>query len=489
MSGRRITILGAGLGGLCAAIQLKAAGHEDIVIFEKADRVGGTWRANTYPGCSCDVPVALYQYSFAPGIHWTSTFPAAGEIQLYAEQLADQFALRAMLRLSCAAVDARWDEAALEWVVTGEDGSGRRSDVLVAALGQLDRPMIPDFPGRDRFQGPLFHSAAWDHGVPLAGRRVGVIGSAASAVQLIPEVAKEAGALVVFQRTPNWIGPRRDQPVSDAEKALLFTDPAMAMDMGARQRQLIFDNADTFFWQAFSWTPAGRAAFTEIARRHLEAQVPDPALRAKLTPDYPVGCTRFLFADDFYPALCRPNVTLETSPVAAIGPDGVTCADGARHALDVIVCATGFETTAWRWSLEVTGAGGQTLSQAWADGAQAYLGLTVTGFPNLFLLYGPNTNLGHNSITWMIERQCGYIVQALSGLEGRGRAMEVTGPAQERFNQSLQERLAGTVWADPACHSWYKNAAGRITQNWSGSCMDYGRAVADVAWDDYRLTG
>jgi cation diffusion facilitator CzcD-associated flavoprotein CzcO len=483
-----VAVVGAGLGGLAAGIKLKEAGFSGVSIFEKADKVGGTWRQNTYPGCSCDVPVALYQYSFAPAVHWTNTFPTSGEVQQYAEQLADTFQLRPSLNLGEGIARAVWNENQRHWDLTTTKGRTVSSRALVAALGQLDRPRFPDIPGRDSFAGPSFHSAGWDHSVDLVGKRVAVIGSAASAVQLIPEVAKVAGHLVVFQRTPNWIGPRRDAAITAQEVALLMTNPEAAMDIGARQRHLIFDNAETFFWQAFSWTPEGREAYRQIAVNHLESQIADPVLRAKLTPDYPVGCTRYLFADTFYPALTRPNVTLETSGIASIDATGIRTSEGVHHDLDVIVYATGFETTGWHWSMEVIGTGGTSLADTWALGPDSYLGITTAGFPNLFMLYGPNTNLGHNSITFMLERQIEYVVQALTGLEKQGAAaMDVTRAAQDRFQQQLQADLGKTTWADPHCHSWYKNNLGKITQNWSGNCTAYAAEVKDVKWDDYAL--
>lgn len=484
----RVVVVGAGLGGLAAGIRLKQAGAAGLTILEKASAVGGTWRQNTYPGCACDVPVALYQYSFFPGFHWSHTFPRQPEMQVYAEMMADQGGLRPHLTLDNGAKAAAWDEAAKLWQVTDEAGTVHEAEALVVALGQLDRPKIPEIAGLESFSGPSFHAAAWDHSIDLKGKRVGVIGSAASAVQLIPEVAKVADHLTIFQRTPNWIGPRRDQAISMEEKMLLMTNPAMAVGLGQRQRDLIFDNADTFFWQAFSWSEAGRAAFTKIAMAHLESQVRDPVLRAKLTPDYPVGCTRFLFADDYYPALCRENVTLETGAIERVTEAGVQIAGGTSHELDVLIHATGFETTGWKWSMDVTGAGGTRLADVWADGPEAYKGVTVSGFPNMFVLYGPNTNLGHNAITWMMERQIDYLIAALSGLSERGaKALDVRADAQRAFNEALQASLADTAWADPKCSSWYKTSAGRITQNWGGNCASYGEALKDIVWDDYQL--
>jgi cation diffusion facilitator CzcD-associated flavoprotein CzcO len=483
-----IVIIGAGLGGLAAAIKLKEAGYQNLVILEKMDRVGGTWAQNTYPGCSCDVPVALYQYSFAPAIHWTNTYPSASEVQAYAEQLVASFGLGANLKLGTESTSAIWNEAASMWTITTRDGQVFMAGAIISALGQLNRPMTPQFEGQAEFKGATMHSAAWDHSIDLMGKRVGVIGAAASAVQLIPEVAKVAGHLTVFQRTPNYVGPRIDRPIRASEVAMLMSDPAAAIDIGARTRQLTFDTADTFFWKAFSWTPEGRAAYTEIARDHLERQISDPDLRAKLTPDYPAGCKRFLFADNFYPALCQPNVTLETEAIQAFNANGISTDDSQQHDLDVIIYATGFETTGWNWSLQIEGVGGQKLGDVWAEGPKAYLGITTAGFPNFFMLYGPHTNLGHNSITFMMEQQISYVVQSLDGLvEKSASRMEVTSDAQARFFNTLQSQLAKTVWADPSCHSWYKNDKGEITQNWGDSCTAYAKAVQDVVWSDYRV--
>lgn len=479
-----VAVIGAGLGGLAAGIKLKEAGFEDVVILEKAAKVGGTWRDNSYPGCCCDVPVALYQYSFAPSLNWSHLFPRYNEIQKYTEDLADNFGLRPHLKLNEETKSAVWDDARAVWKLTTSTGKTYEANSIVAALGQLNRPQFPDIEGRESFAGPSFHSARWDHSVSLKGKRVGIIGSAASAVQIIPEIAKEAKHLTVFQRTPNWVVPRLDRPITDEEKALMMTAPHVAM-MG---RDLIYQNADYLFWQAFSWTKEGRAAYTRIALNHLAEQVPDPELRKKLTPDYPIGCKRILYADDIYPALMRDNVELETGKIARITANGIEMKDGAKHDFDVIVYATGFETTAWHWSVDVVGRGGLHLRDAWAEEPQAYYGITAAQFPNMFILYGPNTNLGHNSITFMLERQVEYTVKAISEMHKRNiAAMELKPAAQERFNQELQEGLAKTTWADPHCHSWYKNAKGHITQNWSSHTRDYAAGVENVKWEDYAV--
>jgi cation diffusion facilitator CzcD-associated flavoprotein CzcO len=479
-----VAVIGAGLGGLCAGIKLRQAGFEDLVILEKAANVGGTWRDNIYPGCCCDVPVVLYQFSFAPSLGWSHLFPRHDELLRYTEYLADGFGLRPHLRLGDEAVAAVWDDAQAKWQVTTASGQTYHVNALVAALGQLNRPTLPDIVGRDTFEGPAFHSACWDTTVNLAGKRVAIIGSAASAVQIIPEVAKVARHLTILQRTPNWVVPRLDRPITEEEKALAMTHPQVAM----LNREMIYQNADYLMWQVFSWTQLGRDAYTRIALNHLADQVPDAALRAKLTPSYPIGCKRILIADDYYPALLRSNVTLETDAIARITPTGIETRTGTCIDVDVIVYATGFETTGWRWSLDVVGREGKRLHEVWGESPQAYLGITSAQFPNLFILYGPNTNLGHNSITFMLERQAEYLVQALSSLRERNLvAMEVKQSAQDVFNQQIQTELSKTPWADPSCHSWYKNAQGHITQNWSSHTRAYAAATAQVKWDDYMV--
>lgn len=477
---KRIAIVGAGMGGLCAAIKAREAGHE-VLLYEHAASVGGTWRANRYPGVACDVPAILYQFSFAPNPHWSHHYARGAEIHAYTQSLVDQFGLADCLHLNEGVTRAAWTGAA--WEIETEKGAREMVDAIVPALGQLSRPQLPDIAGIGDFAGTVFHAAEWPDGLDLSGKRVGVVGSAASAVQLIPEVAKQAAHLTIFQRTPNWVIPRNDHEVTPETKALMATNLDMAMRLGATSRAMIFDNADAFFWQAFQFTPEGRAAFTRTALDHLTAQVPDPDLRAKLVPDYPIGCKRILICDDFYPALMRENVTLETAAIERVEPAGVRTTAGLAE-LDVLIFATGFETTDWNWSMEVSGEGGVSLREAWEEGPEAYLGIMVAGFPNMFMLYGPNTNLGHNSISFMIERQVDYMLTALSQVEAEGaRAATVTPAGQRAFNDRIAALLERTVWADPHCRSWYKAANGRVYQNWAGSCGDYASATATVDRD------
>jgi cation diffusion facilitator CzcD-associated flavoprotein CzcO len=467
-----------------SALKLKKAGFEDFVILEKADRVGGTWRENSYPGCACDTPVAVYQFSFARTLKWNYLFPRAAEVQQYTEDLTDMYGLRSHLRLGQGGASAVWDDNRARWKVTSTTGQVHEGQAVVMALGQLNRPQTPDIAGRDSFAGPAFHSAQWNHKVSLSGKRVLVIGSAASAIQLIPEVAQVASHLTVFQRTPNWIVPRLDRPVTETERRVLETVPEVTMS----EREHLYLFSDAVFWQAFQYTEEGRAFFTELALNHLKAQVPDEELRRKLTPNYPIGCKRVLFADDYYPALMRPNVSLVAAGIGRIVPEGVVTSVGVVHEGDVLVYATGFETTGWHWSIDMTGRNGRKLSDQWQNGPEAYLGITVANFPNLFMAYGPNTNLGHNTITFMIERQAEYVIRCLEAMRSRGLAtIEVTKAAQDRFNKELQAKLAKTTWADPRCSSWYKTADGRITQNWSDHTRAYRDATRTVAWDDYAM--
>ena len=483
----RVAVIGAGLGGLCAGVKLREAGIDDFLIFDRHPKVGGVWYENKYPGCCCDTQVAEYEFSFAPNPNWSHLYPRAAEIQAYAEAITENFQLSSHLCLYEGVANVTWDETGCLWRITSESGRKIEADAIITALGQLNRPALPEIEGRNSFAGATMHSARWDDTVCLKGKSVGVIGSAASAVQIVPEVAKEAAELTVFQRSPNWIIPKVDRVVTDEEKALMITKPERAVSLGQHNRQMIFDRSEYFFWQAFEWTEAGRAAFTRIALNHLESQVSDPELRKKLRPDFPIGCKRVLPTDTFYPALMRDNVSLVTDGISRINRQGIETRDGDIHDFDVLIFATGFETTGWRWSMDVIGRHGQNLHGLWANGPEAYLGITVAGFPNFFMLYGPNTNLGHGTITRMLEHQVGYTVRALLELDEQGaKALVPTAEAQTRFNDQIQKELAKRVWSDPNCTSWYKNTAGRITQNWSNHIRAYGEATSIIKLPDYE---
>ena len=482
MSDLDAIVIGAGFGGLAAAIKLKKAGFKRLAVLEKAERLGGTWRDNTYPGAACDVPSRLYSYSFALNPNWSRAYSGQPEIQAYMEDVAERFGVKGLIRFNAEVERADWDEAAKVWRVALTGGDTLEAPVLVSALGQLNRPSFAGIPGRERFGGESWHSARWRHDVDLKGKTVGCIGSGASAIQYIPEIAKVAGKVVIFQRTPNYIVPRLDKPTPDWLRRLYAAVPLVDRAF----RHFIWRMMDLRF-RAFKRGTPSAAAFRKLAIGYLNREIDDPALRAKLTPDYPIGCKRILISDDYYQALRRDNVELVTEAVAEITERGVRTADGAEHACDVIVYGTGFDTTHFLAPLEIHGAGGRTLTEAWKDGAEAYLGVTVAGFPNLFMLYGPNTNLGHNSIIIMLEAQADYVVKCMTEMRRRrARALEVRPAAFAAFNTRLQKDLEATAWAGE-CSSWYKTASGKITNNWAHDTAAYRRETAQPRFDDYAF--
>ncbi len=476
-------VIGAGFAGLTAAIKLQEAGFGRFVVLEKGDRIGGTWRDNTYPGACCDVPSRLYSLSFALNPDWSRAFSPHNEIRDYMEKVARDFGVIDRFRFGAEVETAAWDEAAGLWRVTLKGGETLAAPVLVSGLGQLNKPGYAGIPGRETFEGESWHSARWRHDVDLAGKSVGCIGAGASAIQYIPEIAKTAAKVVVFQRTPNYIVPRNDRAFSDFEKSLFRSVPAVDRGM----RWLIWKLMDLRF-QAFKLGTKAADKFRRQALDYLHAVVQDPELRAKLTPDYEIGCKRVLVSDDFYQALVRPNVELVTEAVQEVTPNGVKTGDGVEHVCDVVIYGTGFVTTDFVSPVEVVGRGGKTLNEAWKDGAEAYLGMTVAGFPNLFMLYGPNTNLGHNSIIFMIEAQVGYMIEAMRAMKAKGaKALTVRDDAFARFNAQLQKDLTETSWAG-SCSSWYKTESGKITNNWSGDTLTYSRMTRRPALEDYELT-
>jgi cation diffusion facilitator CzcD-associated flavoprotein CzcO len=478
-----VAIIGAGHSGLCMGIRLKQAGIDEFMILEKAATLGGTWRDNTYPGASCDAPSFLYSFSFAQKTDWSRRFAWQSELLGYATELAIRFGLLPHCRFSAEVTRATFDEAAGTWTLSCADGSEVVADHVVAGVGQLNRPSIPDIAGSESFAGAQFHSARWNHAVDLAGRRVAVIGNAASAVQFVPQIAPMVALLSVFQRSPNWLMPRKDRLYKPRTHRLLTRYPALAK---------LYHDTQWFVFGEMQLTPLMKQVrpVQALARwkslAHLRRQVKDPALRARLVPDYPIGAKRVLFNDDYYPTLGRPNVRLVTDGIERIEPEGVRSRTGELHAADVIVYATGFKSTDFLAPMEVVGRGGRSLHEEWRRGAHAYLGVTVSGFPNFFLLYGPNTNLGHNSILVMIEAQVGYVMDALGKMKSRGlRRLDVKRQVMDDYNRTLQQDLAKSVWSTIDA-SWYKRADGTITNNWPHSTIRYRRLLREVRLEDYE---
>ena len=477
-----IAVLGAGIGGLGMAARLKEEGRTDFVVLEKADAIGGTWRENTYPGAACDVQSHLYWYSFDEGQDWSRLYAGQSEIQANLERFVERRGLAEHIRLSAEVVRATWDDAAGAWVIELLSGEVVRAEVFVTAWGQLNRPSFKGIRGRERFRGQAFHSAEWNHDVDLTGKRVAVVGNGASAVQIIPRIAEQVGHLEVFQRSANYHVPREDRAYEPDEREL-FRDPARYTE-----------SREAFYAEHESWIGAMKLEsnpvqdeFYRLAREMLDTQVPDPVLREKLWPDYPLGCKRVLVADDYYPALTRDDVELVTERIAQVEPEGIRTEDGELHEVDVIVFATGFETLSFLGSLEISGRDGRSLREQWEGGAHAYLGMTIDGFPDLFVLYGPNTNLGHNSIILMLECQYEYVLQALRARDEQGgAALSVRPEVVERYNAELQDELSRTAFAG-SCNSWYKTAEGHVTNNWSGSVEEYRERTRQFSLDDYEV--
>jgi cation diffusion facilitator CzcD-associated flavoprotein CzcO len=479
---RSAAVVGAGLGGIAAAIALRRAGLEELVVLERGERVGGVWHFNTYPGAACDVPSHLYSYSFARNPRWSRRFATGPEIQAYAEDVARRFGVLDAVRLGVEVTRAEWDDERERWRLETSAGA-HEADFLVAACGQLQRPSIPRIERLDDFAGPAFHSSRWRHDVDLTGLRVGVVGSGASAIQIVPATAPRTRHLTVFQRTPPWILPKPDGAYGPRATALFerFAPAQLAPRLG--------------FW---TFLEAGIAGFVgheralaplaAISRAHLRRQVPDPELRARLTPRYRMGCKRVLLSSDWYPTLRRPDVDVESERIARAVPDGLELADGRRRELDAIVFGTGFEAREFVAPMEVAGRGGTTLADAWGGLPHAWHGLSVPGFPNLFLMYGPNTFGGSGSAVYVLESQARHVGAAARTLRERaGRTIELRPQAHERFRAELRERLARTVWATGGCASWYLDEQGRDPTNWPGYTIEYRRRPARIDPEVYAF--
>ena len=477
----RVAIIGAGFGGIGMAIALERAGIEDFVVLDRADDLGGTWRDNSYPGLTCDIPSQLYSFSFRPW-RWSRRFPARDEILAYLHALVAEHGLRPRLRLGHGVDAAAFDEARSLWTLTLDDGSTLEAAAVVCAVGQLGRPVLPDIPGRDEFAGPSWHSARWNPDVDLAGRRVAVIGTGASAIQFVPEIAKTAAHVDVYQRTPPYVLPKADRPYRDGELHLFDRLPAVRK--AERLRIFLYGELLT---TGFVLSPKVLALPMAMWRRQLRTAIADPELRARCVPDYVMGCKRVVFSNDWYPALARPDVDLVTEPIERIVPDGVVTADGAARPADVIVYATGFAATQFLMPIQVTGRGGGQLHEAWRDGAHAYLGITVAGFPNFFMLYGPNTNLGGNSIIYMLEGQIGYVLGALRALQAQNLAwLDVRPDVQDTFNAWVQTASRTSVW-ETGCHNWYTTGSGRNVNNWPDHTFMYRYRVRRFDLAAYRV--
>ncbi|GJF28069.1 Baeyer-Villiger monooxygenase [Kitasatospora sp. NE20-6] len=478
----RVAVIGSGFGGLGAGVRLRRAGITDFVILERAASVGGTWRDNSYPGCACDVPSHLYSFSFAPNPEWPRSFSGQPDIRAYLEKVTDTFGLRPHLRFGAEVTEARWEEGPARWRLTTAAGTWT-ADAVVSAAGPLADPQIPGIPGLADFPGRVFHSSRWDHDYDLTGKRVAVIGTGASAAQIIPAIQPKVGRLTVFQRTPAWVMPRRDREITGPEKWLHGALPPT----GALRRGALFALRELQV-DAFVRRPGLLRLVQRIAERHIARGVKDPQLRARLTPDYRIGCKRILLSNTYYPALAASNAEVVPGGLAEVRGSTLVGADGSEHEADAIVLGTGFHVTDMPIAQRVFGVGGRCLAEEWKDGMEALRGSTVHGFPNLFFVIGPNTGLGNSSMILMIESQLNYLVDALGALDSVGAtAMQPTARAQRHWNLELQQKMSRTVWTTGGCTSWYLDDGGRNTVLWPGSTTAFRRATRRVDLGEYEL--
>ena len=474
----RVAIVGAGFGGIGVALKLRAAGHHNIVIYERAPELGGTWHYNTYPGAACDAPSHVYSYSFAQNVDWSRRFAPGGEINTYLRRCAVDGDVAGLINFGAEVVGAEWTGD--EWSIQLADGRHDRADVLVPAVGQLNIPSIPPIAGLETFRGAAFHTARWRHDVALTGKRVAVVGTGASAIQVIPAIAEEVGHLTVFQRSAPYVLKKPDATYSPDLNRRYRAVPILR----SAARRAIWSYLEMVTVGFDKW-PAALGLLERYHDRILRSEVADADLREALRPDFRIGCKRILISNDYYAALCRPNVTMVTDRIEAITESGVRTESG-RYDADVIVFATGFQTTPVMAGLTIHGRDGIALSDAWADREAAYLGLSIPGFPNMFLMYGPNTNLGSGSIIYMLEAQADHIVDAVTILSGRRRsALEVTDRAYRNFLRDVDNAQRRTVWS--SCRTWYHDRSGRDTHNWPWMMSTYRRRTRRVRLGDYAL--
>jgi len=478
---RSIAVVGGGLGGVCAAVMLERAGYRNVTVFERAERVGGVWHHNTYPGAACDIPSHLYEFSFEPNPRWSRRYAPQAEIQAYVEDVARRYGVTERIRTGTQVDGARWDEDRRKWTL--ETGAGpHEADVLVTACGQLSVPTVPPLPGLDSFAGPAFHTARWRHDVDLAGKRVAVIGAGCSAIQVVPAIQPIAAQVDVYQRSPGWTLPKMDFEYSDRAKRLFERFPLL-------QR---LDRAAIFYFQELAAAAMTKhrwlmPMFKRIGKRQIDKSIEDTQLRAKVTPKDEMGCKRIMLTDDWYPTLTKPNVEVIVDRIDEVTPAGIRAGDGVERAYDAIVLATGFATHGFVAPMEIVGAGGRSLSETWAEVPRAYLGLSVPGFPNMFLLYGPNTNGGSGSVISTLEAGSNHLIAALREMDRAGAdRIEVTRSTAERFDQEVREALAGTVW-HAGCTNWYVDANGNDPNQWPWLWSTYRRRTAQLEPGAYAV--
>jgi cation diffusion facilitator CzcD-associated flavoprotein CzcO len=481
-----VIIVGNGFSGIGAAIKLKQAGIEDFVVFDKADAVAGTWRENTYPGCACDVPSHMYSFSFEPNPDWSEMYAPQQEIRDYLERVTDKYGVRPHLRFGFRAVSAEWDQTAGLWRCAGEGPDGRQeltARFVISGIGGLHVPAKPHLQGLESFEGAAFHSAEWDHSVNLKNKRVAVIGTGASAIQFVPEIAGDVAQLDLYQRTAPWVLPKLDRHIPKFERRLYRRFPSLQR----AYRRGLYWYLELVIYRAITSRRFGRV-FERAGLKHLERQVKDPTKRVNLTPEYEFGCKRILMSNTYYPALDRPNAGVVTEPIAEVGPRSITTADGVTRDADVIIYGTGFDTQAMASSVAFSGEAGQVLSEVWQkEGIQAHRGTMIAGFPNLFFLLGPNTGLGHNSVVFMIECQIRLVVQAIEEARRENASVAPTPSAQHAYNSKLQSDLGDAVWSR-GCKSWYLDAKGRNITLWPGETFRYYESTRKLDSAEYEWT-
>ncbi len=478
----KVVIVGGGFSGLAMAIRLKEHGIDDFVVLERADEVGGTWQANTYPGCMCDVPSHLYSLSFAPNPGWSHTYSPQPEIRDYLRRTADRFGIRRHLRTGIAVTAATWLAGDGRWEIDTSDGP-LTATILVSAMGPLTEPLVPDLPGLERFEGKTMHSARWDHDYDLTGKRVASIGTGASAIQYVPAIRPDVERLYVFQRTPPWVIPHSDRPITDAERVLYRRVPLAQRAV----RGVVYAGRELLVL-GFAKQPRLMKLLERLARSHMQKQVSDPALRGKVTPDYALGCKRMVPSNRWYPALGQPNVELVTAGIREIRERSIVDADGVEREIDAIILGTGFHVTDTPYAQQLRGREGRLMSDVWQGSPRAYLGTSVPGFPNHFLLLGPNTGLGHSSMPYMIESQVEHVLRALQAMDARGAAtIEVRAEATAAFNAKVDEKMRGTVWDTGGCTSFYLDATGRNATLWPDWTWRFRRLAADFDESAYAL--